>query len=85
MEITHVHRAMRLTFDKDENEKGLEEGREFTLFINGFKFNELEDAPRERESLARSTTSINMSGYKKHGYFPLLRNGELIPVTVMLN
>ena len=39
----------------------------FTLFINEVKFNELEDAPpeREREPLARSTTSINMNGHKK--------------------
>ena len=26
-----------------------------------------------------------MSGIKKYGYYPLLRNGELIPVTVMVN
>ena len=86
MEITHEHRAMIITLYKDKKEKGVKEEGEFTLLINGFEFNELEDAPaRERESLARSTTSINMSGYRKHGYFPLLRFGDLIPVTVSLN
>ena len=36
------------------------------LAINGVNFNELETAwAREREPLARSTTSINMIGYKK--------------------
>ena len=58
----------------------------FPLLINGVNFNELEDAPaREREPLARSTTSISMSGIKKHGYYPILINGVLIPVSVWLN
>ena len=57
-----------------------------TLLINEFNFDELEEVPaREREPLARSTTTINMNGNKKQGYFPLLRNGELIPVSVLLN
>ena len=59
---------------------------ELTLLINGLEFKELEDAPaRRRESLARSTTLINMNGKRKEGYFPLLCNGVLIPVTVKLN
>ena len=77
LEITHIFRAMRVTVDKGE--------KEFTLLINGVNFNELEDAPaRDREPLARSKTSINMRGNKKHGYYPLLCNGVLIPVSVML-
>ena len=55
------------------------------MTINGIHFNELPVALVKRETLARTTTSINMSGQIKRGYFPLLRNGELIPVTVMLN
>ena len=35
------------------------------LSINGIAFSELTDAPRQREPLARSTTSINMIGIKK--------------------
>ena len=55
------------------------------MTINGIHFNELPVALVNRETLARTTTSINMNGQIKSGYFPLLRNGELIPVTVMLN
>ena len=74
----HEHRAMKITFDEDD--KGI------IVLINGVNFNELPEAPaREREPLARSKTSINMNGNKKHGYFPLLRNGVLIPVSVQLN
>ena len=53
--------------------------------INGINFYKLEEAPVRREPLARTTTSINMKGQIKYGYFPLLRNGELIPVSVHLN
>ena len=50
---------MNITLDKDDRD-------EIILLINGFNYNELPDAPaREREPLARSTTSINMSGHKK--------------------
>ena len=57
-----------------------------TLSINGINFNELPEAPaRVREPLARSKTSINMNGHRKYGHFPLLRNGELIPVSILLN
>ena len=64
----HEHRAMAITLLKDEKEEGESESEYgiLALLINGIKFNELEDAPaREREPLARSTTSINMSGHKK--------------------
>ena len=56
---------MRVTVNKVEKEEGKDE-KEFTILINGVKFSDLEDAPvREREPLARSTTSINMAGHKK--------------------
>ena len=72
---------MVVTLTPEEEKKQL-----FTLAINGIEFNELTDAPaREREPLARSTTSINMLGIKKHGYYPILINGVLIPVSVLLN
>ena len=55
------------------------------MTINGVEFNELPQAHVSREPLARTTTSINMNGKIKRGYFPILRNGELIPVSVQLN
>ena len=56
------------------------------MSINGVNFNEFTELQvREKESLARTTTSINMNGQIKRGYYPLLRNGVLIPVTVQLN
>ena len=63
MTFMHEHRAMALKLEKVKSK-----GRfpEFTLMINGVYFDELEDVPvREREPLARSTTSIDMSGSKK--------------------
>ena len=55
----HEHRAVALTLDSDEQGA-------VTLLINGIIFNELLDAPaREREPLARSKTSIDMSGSKR--------------------
>ena len=53
--------------------------------INGIYFNELPDAPAGREPLSRTTTMTNMIGQIKRGYFPLIVNGELIPVSVQLN
>ena len=50
------------------------EGKKF-IEIDGINFDELPQAPVRRESLARTTTSINMNGQIKRGYFPLLRNG----------
>ena len=59
---------------------------EFYLSINGVSFDDLPEAPQiERAQLARSKTTINMNGSKKYGSFPILRNGELIPVSVQLN
>ena len=53
------------------------------MSINGVNFNEFTELQvREKESLARTTTSINMNGQIKRGYYPLLRNGVLIPVSV---
>ena len=54
--------------------------------INGVKIDMLPEVPfREREPIARATTTIDMNGNKKHGYFPLLLSGKLIPVSVQLN
>ena len=55
------------------------------ILINGIDFNDLTEAPVRREPLARATTSINMSGHKKFGYYPLLLSGKLIPVSVQLD
>ena len=78
-DFKHELRAMNISLNKDEE-------RQWTLFINEVNFNELPEAPaREREPLARSKTSINMSGVKKVGYYPILLSGKLIPVSVQLN
>ena len=75
-----MHEGRALKIITTDGEEGI------IVLINGVNFNELPEAPaREREPLARSKTSINMNGNKKHGYFPLLRNGVLIPVSVQLN
>ena len=80
-QFLHEERAMTITLDLSFEEEVI-----FALQINGFNFFDLEEAPaREREPLARSTTSIKMNGSKKQGYFPLLHNGVLIPVSVSLN
>ena len=77
----HDSRAMAIKIDEPVQGEDL-----LNLIINGVRFNELLDAPaKEREPLARATTSINMNGKIKRAYFPLLRNGELIPVHVQLN
>ena len=56
---------MAITINEDVLEEEEEKARA-ALVINGLNFNELEDAPaRDREPLARSTTSIDMTGYKK--------------------
>ena len=95
LQFYHDNRAMDITFHKDEEEKTegdkekvkdtTKREKALTLFINEVNLNDLPLVPREREALARSKTSINMSGFKKYGYFPLLLNGELIPVSVLLN
>ena len=58
---------MNIIFDYDYEESGdASDEIEYTVFINEIKFNNLEKAQkREREPLARSTTSINMNGFKK--------------------
>ena len=56
-----------------------------TIIINGYTFDELPEAPAYRATLARAKTKINMNGPIKQASFPLIRNGELIPVTVHLN
>ena len=77
----HEERSMAVTLDLSFEEKVI-----FDLQINGINFNDLPEAPaRQRERLARSNTSINMHGHKKQGLFPLLREGELITVSVQLN
>ena len=49
-------------------------------------FLDMEDAPpRERAPLARTAISANMNGPKKSAKFGLLRKGEYIGVSVVLN
>ena len=75
---------MTLTLvDMEELKEGFEDG--FPLLINGICYSDLFEVQRSREPLARTKTSINMIGHKKSGSFPLLRNGELIPVYVEFN
>ena len=56
-----------------------------TIMINGYTFDELPEASAFRAQIARAKTKINMNGPNKQASFPLIRNGELIPVTVHLN
>ena len=44
-----------------------------------------EAPPRERAALARSAISLNMVGAKKSAKFGLLRKGEYIGVSALLN
>ena len=44
-----------------------------------------EAPPRERADLARTTIQMNMAGPKKSAKFALLRKGEQISVSVLLN
>ena len=58
----------------------------YTLTFDGVDFNDLPQAPaRERAPLARSSTTINMDGAKKFGKFPIIRSGQLICVTILVN
>ena len=58
----------------------------YTLNINGVEFSEMDEAPpRERAALARSAIKLSMHGAKKTAKFGLLRRGEYIGVTVLLN
>ena len=59
---------------------------EYTLEVNGVYFSEMSEAPiRERAPLARSAISFSMQGAKKSAKFGLLRKGEYIGVSVLLN
>ena len=54
--------------------------------MNCVKFEELTEAPaRERAALARTAISMKMDGPKKQAKFGLLRKGEYIGVSVVLN
>ena len=58
----------------------------YTFEFNGVQFSEMDEAPpRERAALARSAISMQMSGPKKSAKFGLLRRGEYIGVSVLLN
>ena len=63
-ELLYDERAMVVTLDKVKFFSFEAQPR---LLINGVNFNELPDAVvTQRQTLARSTTSINMNGYKKY-------------------
>ena len=52
----HELRALHISLYKDEEEQ-------WTLLINGIKFDELTEVPpREREPIARSKTTVKMNG-----------------------
>ena len=54
--------------------------------MNGVHFSDIDEAPpRQRAALARSAISMKMSGPKKSAKFGLLRRGEYIGVSVLLN
>ena len=54
--------------------------------VNGVQFFDMEEAPpRVRAALARTAISMQMTGPKKCAKFGLLRRGEYIGVSVLLN
>ena len=54
--------------------------------INGVKFEDMDEAPqRERAALARTAMTMKMDGPYKNAKFGLLRKGEYINVTAILN
>ena len=58
----------------------------YTLSINNVSFTDMAEAPpRERAALARSAISMKMNGPKKSAKFGLMRRGEYIGVSVVLN
>ena len=58
----------------------------YTLEINNVNFSDLAEAPpRERAPLARTAITANMNGPKKSAKFGLLRRGEYISVSILLN
>ena len=58
----------------------------YTLEINGVKYEDMAEAPpRERAALARTTITMQMAGPKKSARFGLLRKGQYIGVSAVLN
>ena len=58
----------------------------YTLEINGVKYEDMAEAPpRERAALARTTITMQMAGPKKSARFGLLRKGQYIGVSAILN
>ena len=58
----------------------------YTIEINGVKYEEMDEAPaRVRAALARSTMTMKMDGPKKIAKFGLMRKGEYIGVSTILN
>ena len=56
------------------------------MSINGVNYEEMNEAPpRERAELARSAITMRMEGPKKSAKFGLLRKGDYIGVSVVLN
>ena len=54
--------------------------------VNGVKYEDMNEAPlRERSALARSAISMKMHGPKKSAKFGIMRKGDYIGVTVVLN
>ena len=63
-----------------------EDDRYYTLAINGVNYEDMDEAPpNERADLARTVITMNMAGPKKTAKFSLLRKGEEISVSVLLN
>ena len=58
----------------------------YTLIINNVPFTEMAEAPpRERAALARSAVSLKMHGPIKSAKFGLMRKGEYVGVSIVLN
>ena len=59
---------------------------QYNLVIDGVKYEEMAEAlPRERSALARTAMIMKMVGPKKTAKFGLLRSGEYIGASVLLN
>ena len=79
-EFEHKPRGWQIHLGSDPNY------RCFTLKINGVQFYDMDEAPpRKRAALARSAIKMQMNGPKKSAKFGLLRRGEYIGVSVLLN
>ena len=54
--------------------------------MNGIAYTDMDEAPpRERAALARTALQLSMAGQKKIAKFGLLRRGEYIGVSILLN